>query len=137
MAFKPVSNTNYTLDLIAGDTEYIRLNIKDENGEVLDVSSDYICTLGIKRKELDSEFIIPEITSTMYEYDVYEQPYSVEFKLESDDTIDLLNYNGKERKSLKCYYDIELYNTFLGVNERTTLVSGPLNIARSISGRVV
>ena len=37
---------------------------------------------------------------------------------------------------LKCFYDVELHNTFLGVDERTTILSGTLNIVRSISGRV-
>ena len=137
MTFNGNTNTDYSIELVAGDTEYIRLNVRDANGDIIDVSSDNTCTLGIKRKVLDTTFLIPEVAATMYAYDEYEQPYSIEFKLTNDDTAALLNYDGKERKKLKCYYDVELYNTFLGVNERTTLLAGTIEITRSISGKVV
>jgi len=137
MAFKKVKDQNYLIQFIAGDTEYVRLTVKDEDGAVIDVSEDVTVIMGIKRKELDDEFIIPEVTATTYVYDVDDQTYTIEFKFEADDTVAILNYDGKVRKILKCYYDIELHNTHLSADERTTILAGDLTISRSIAGRVI
>ena len=93
--------------------------------------------MGIKRNPLDSEFIVPEVIGTTYVYDALNQTYTIEIKFEDVDTVAILNYHGKLRKSLKCYYDIELHNTHLGADERTTILAGDLTISRSIAGKVI
>ena len=131
------TNSNYYIHLVSGDTEYIRLNVRDVNGDIIVVGVDNTAKLGIKKNSIDTDFLIPEIDATMYEYDEFEQPYSIEFKLSGDDTAALLNYDGKERNKLLCVYDVEFHNTFLGIDERTTLLAGTIEITRSISGKVI
>ncbi len=136
MAFKKVKEQDYPIHFIAGDTEFVRLTVKDEDGAVIDVSEDVTVTMGVKRKPLDDEFIIPEVIATTYAYNAVDQVYTIEIKFEDIDTVALLNYNDKERKLLKCYYDIELHNTHLGADERTTILAGDLTVSRSIAGKV-
>lgn len=136
MGFKLLS-TDYTLTMIAGDDEYIRLTVKDAAGAVIDVSTDVTVRLGIKRKVLDDVFITPEILATTYVYDVVDQTYTIEFVVDSTTTAELLNYEGKIRKKLECFYDIELHNTHLGADDRTTILAGNLILTRSIAGKVV
>jgi len=136
MAFNKVKEVNYPIHFIAGDTEFIRLVVKDEDGAVIDVSTDVSIVMGIKRKALDDAFIVPEQEGTTFVYDVNTQTYTIEIKFSSDDTVAILNYDSKERKKLTAYYDIELHNTHLGADEITTILSGDFTISRSISGRV-
>ena len=91
MGFK-VSNAQYDFDFIAGDTEYIRLNLRDEVNGVYEFSSDQHCVIGIKRNRLDDNFIIPEKEADITSYIKFDKPYTVEFKFTSDDTVNLLNY---------------------------------------------
>ena len=136
MAFR-VTSDDYEIKMVSGDTEYIRLNIKDSNGDIVDLSQSTSCRIGIKRHAMDGTFIVPEKMATMYAYDEYEQPFSIEFKFEAADTTALLNYNGKERKRLECYYDIELTITDVAEDEISTILQGKLVVSRSISGRVI
>jgi len=136
MSFKLKENYQYELKMVAGDSEYVRLTLKDSDGEVIDISADVSAVMGIKRKYEDTEFLIPEIVGTTYAYDKYDQPYTLEFELTSDDTMALLNYDGKSRNKLTCVYDIEIENTHLGAYETTTIMAGPLYIHVSIGGKV-
>ena len=136
MALKHISNAAYTLEFVAGDTEYVRLNIRDQDENIIDLSQGFTCTMGIKRRVLDENFIIPEKNGTMYAYSEYEQPYSIEFKFTDTETLNILNYNGKVRKKLTLHYDIELVEDVNGENIRTTILSGILEIKRSIGGKV-
>jgi hypothetical protein len=56
----------------------------------------------------------------------------VEFKFSSAITSFLLQYDGIERKNIKLYYDIELIN--ISDNDVTTVLSGSVEVVRSISG---
>jgi len=134
MSLRTVGNKDYEIEFTAGDTEYLRLNIKDENGDPIHVGTDYTCIMGIKRKAGDTEFIVPEVMATMYSYDEYTQPYSMEFKYSSADTLAILNYNGKERKKLRCHFDVELTDSTTG--DISTVLAGAIDIKRSIGGVV-
>jgi len=134
MALKTVGNKDYKIEFKAGDTEYLRLNIKDGDGNPMQVGSDYTCIIGIKRKITDTEFIVPEKMAAMYNYSEFIQPHSIEFKFTDVETVALLNYNGKLRKSLIAYYDVELTHTVTG--DVSTILSGVLSITRSIGGNV-
>ena len=136
MAFKTI-NGDYHLNWVAGDTEVIRLNVKDELGNVLDVGEDYNCTIGIKRAIADEEFIIPEKQAVMSTYHATNNPISIEFTFTPDETVALLNYNGKDRRKLVCVFDMELERTTLYNESTTTILTGSITITRSISGRVV
>lgn len=135
MAGKEIST--YTLYMVAGDTEFVRFNLKDANGDIIDVSNGRTLVMGIKRKTLDTTFLIPEKTATTYVYNELTQPYTVEFEFSSDETVDILNYEGKVRGSLLCKYDVEMHDTYLGEDDITTVLQGDLDIKRSIAGRVV
>ena len=119
------------LGLKAGDTELIRLILEDDNGAVVDLTSGYTGTLGIKRKVSDTSFIIPEIAVVFHSI---ERGYTLEVVMDSADTLEALNYQDKERESVKHHYDIEVYDTFNDV--RTTVLMGDMNISRSIAGVV-
>lgn len=136
MAYK-TTNDNYTIEVISGDTHYLRLNIKDNTGALIDTTINHTGKLGIKRNQMDTEFLIPEVVATMYTYDVATQPFTIEFELSSADTMALLNYGGKERKALTCYYDVEIVNDYPNVDEVTTILSGTMEVKRSIAGAVV
>ena len=136
MGFSVIENTNYELVFIAGDDEYIRMNVKDETGNFIPVDTDVTVKMGIKEFISSTEFIIPEEIATTYIYDADSQPYTIEFAYSSADTISILGYNGKKRSYLDCVYDIELHNTHLGQNDITTILSGNLKVRRSIAGAV-
>lgn len=134
MAFK-VTNHAYDLTMISGDTEYIHLNIKDSVGS-LDTVNNYQGVMDIKRKKMDTDFVIPEKAATMSAYSA-EDPYNIEFRFSDEDTAAILNYNGVERKEMEVYYDIEVHSFHPAVDEYTTVLSGKILIKRSISGRVI
>lgn len=136
MAYNRIVAKNFPIQFVAGDTEYIRLNIKDDAGNIIDVSSNVTVRLGIKKYKADDKFIVPEIIGATYAYNATTQKYTIEFALSSADTIALLNYGGKRRNLLKCFYDIEMHEVRQGVDERTTLLAGTLQVARSLSGAV-
>jgi len=136
MAFNRINPKLYDIKFIAGDTEYFRLNVKDENGVVIEMSNDSSVIMAIKRHRGDEVPIIPETIATLYTYDADTQKYTIEFMFTSSDTLSILNYDGKRRNNLKCVYDVELHDVRQGVDEVTTLVSGNLQVARSISGTI-
>ena len=129
------SNREYALEFVSGDKEVVRLNVRDTDGNIIDVSTGTAATLGIKKRITDTEFLIPEKAATMYAYDALTQPYTMEFIFSSDDTTAILNYGNKVRTKLKCVYDVEVTTTALGTDERTTILAGTLDIGRS--GRVI
>lgn len=130
-----MSNIGHELEFTSGDTEYVRLTVKDPEGDPLNLDDTYTCVMGIKRKPMDTTFILPEKVATIYEYEAYEQPYHIEFKFTDVETRSMLNYNGKERKSLTAYYDVELTNSASG--DVVTILAGTIKIERSISGGVI
>jgi phosphoribosylanthranilate isomerase len=83
MAFKQVKELDYKLKFIAGDTEYVRLTIKDEDGNVIDVSTGVEVKMGIKKRREDVDFLIPEKIATVYVYHPDNQKYTIEFKFDS------------------------------------------------------
>jgi hypothetical protein len=136
MGFKVVKDLDYKLEFIAGDTEFIRLTIKDVDKNVIDVSTNTEVKMGIKKKRIDNAFIIPEKIATTYVYHPDNQRYTIEFEYSSQETKDILNYDGKIRDTLWCYYDIELRDTSLGNEVITTVLSGKLLVTRSIRGEL-
>ena len=133
MAFNRINPKLYDIQFIAGDTEYFRLNIKDENGAIINISEDSSVIMSIKRHKGDEIPIIPNVVATIYQYNKDNQKYTVEFLFTPSNTLAMLNYDGKRRNNLKCVYDVELHEIRQGVNEITTLVSGNLQVTRSIS----
>jgi len=129
------TNLNYKIEFIAGDTEYIRLNLKDTNGNVVPVSVNTTFKLGIKRKIADTEYIVEEKEATLYDYHKYSQPFTIEFKFTSEETLMLLNYDNKERVDLTCVYDVEYNDVQYSSDDKLTVLAGELLIRRGISGR--
>lgn len=132
MAFKRVINDGLDIEFVSGDTEYIRLTVKDSDGNVIDVTSSTSVVFGVKRNTMDDQFIVDEIEGELYAYDAETQPYNIEIVVPSLTTKSMLEYDNKPRNNLECYYDIEL----TGTEGVTTLLSGKLIINRSISGIV-
>ena len=129
-------NDNYTLEMVAGDDEYVRLNIRDENDVIIQPGVGEGAVIGFKRIASDTDFMVTQKTATMLIYDEVTQPYTIEFHFTSDETLDILGYDGKQRTRLSCVYDIEYQKTILTEVTRTTLLGGTLKIKRSISGAV-
>jgi len=132
MAYKRLEDSEFDIKFISGDTEYIRLTVKDSDGNVIDVTSSTDVVFGIKRDITDDDFIVDEIAGTLYEYDKDTQPYNIEIVVPSLTTKAILEYDNKKRKSIECIYDIEL----TGTEGVTTLLYGKLTVLRSISGIV-
>jgi len=132
MAFKRVVNDGLDIEFVSGDTEYIRLIVKDSDDNVIDVTSGTSVVFGVKRNTMDDQFIVDEIEGNLYDYDAVTQPYNIEIVVPSLTTKSMLEYDNKPRNSLECYYDIEL----TGTEGVTTLLNGKLVINRSISGIV-
>ncbi len=128
-----ICNTDFQLSFTSGDTEYVRLNLKDSEETIISPVGSVI-KMGIKRNVMDEQYIIEEKTATIVTYVEGSQEYTIELKFTSDDTIAILNYWDKQRKRADLFYDIELHETVS--DDRTTILAGPLVVTKSISGAV-
>jgi len=127
----PKTGKGTSLVFLAGDTETVRLNIKDSLGVPLDLSTGFLCKMGIKRRVQDDAYIVPQKDATLYDQN---QGYNIEIVYTSTDTQSILRFDGKPRKSLLAYYDVELNNTLTG--EVTTVLVGLLTTKKTIAGVV-
>jgi hypothetical protein len=119
------------LKFIAGDTEYVRLNVRNVEGDIVDPDEDLTaitCIMSIKRYIMDDEVIVPEKTAALFEYEKFSQPYSIEFIFSNTDTMDILTYGNKQRKHVKCFYDIKLIKG----DVVSTILRGNLTVSRTV-----
>jgi len=123
--------TTHLLTFKAGDTETVFLNLRDSNGDVINVPLGTVPLLGIKKSIGDYEFIIPQKVGVISTY-TEDTPYTLAFSFSSSDTQDLLYYDNKKRNKVEYVYDVELDES----GSITTIVSGEIFISRSVTGVV-
>ena len=123
-----IRGTSATLELVAGDTEIIRLNAKDSTGATIDMTVGFTGLLGVKNNVLDPEYLIPQIPVVFHSAS---KGYTVEVTMTPEDTIALLNYNNKNRKKVSLVYDLLVTNT--GTGQIATLIAGKMKLYKSIA----
>ena len=128
---KLITCTDHPLAFTSGDTEFVRLKLKDSDYVAINLLAGFTCSLGIKKKVTDTEYVVPEKFATFY---ATEEPFTIEFKFTSTETSDLLSYTGKVKQDAKFRYDIELIDSSQSPSEITTILSGELFVSKSVAG---